>query len=296
MKVNAFVLSCLIFGYSSHAIALDPTQKLSAAPPMSIFESWAKPITPFEMAPNVWYVGTNNLSSILLTTPEGHVLIDAALDQNAPMIKANIESLGFKLSDVRYLLNSHARLDQAGGLARLKQWSGAKLIASKENAQQLAAGGKEDFALGDALLFPSVKVDKIIKDQDSISIGGLQITALMTPGHLPGATSWKIDLANGQKAIYADSLATPDYYLINNKNYPNIVTDMNHSFEVLSAQSVDIFIASKGERFDLANKMVAYHKGNKQAFIDREGLQKYVDSSRQKFERQLNEQRKNAGN
>ncbi len=296
MKVRALVLSCLIFAYSSHSMALDPTQKLSPAPPMSVFESWAKPITPFEMAPNVWYVGTNNLSSILLTTPKGHVLIDGALDQNAPLIKANIESLGFKLSDVRYLLNSHARLDQAGGLARLKQWSGGTLIASKENAKQLAVGGKEDFALGDALLFPSVKVDKIIEDQDSFSIGGVQITALFTPGHLPGATSWKIELANGQTAIYADSLATPDYYLINNKNYPNIVTDMTHSFEVLSAQSVDIFIASKGERFDLANKIAAFNKGNKQAFIDREGLQKYVESSRQKFENQLNQQRKNAAN
>ncbi len=296
MKVRALVLSCLIFAYSSHSLALDPTQKLSPAPPMSVFESWAKPITPFEMAPNVWYVGTNNLSSILLTTPKGHVLIDGALDQNAPLIKANIESLGFKLSDVRYLLNSHARLDQAGGLARLKQWSGATLIASKENAKQLAVGGKEDFALGDALLFPSVKVDKIIEDQDSFSIGGVKITALLTPGHLPGATSWKIELANGQTAIYADSLATPDYYLINNKNYPNIVTDMTHSFAVLSAQSVDIFIASKGERFDLANKMAAFNKGNKQAFIDREGLQKYVESSRQKFENQLNQQRKNAAN
>ena len=269
---------------------LDPQQALSSAPPMRIFEAWAKPIEPFQMAPQVWYVGTENLSSILITTPEGHLLIDAGLDQSAELIKSNIERLGFKVGDIQYLLNSHARLDQAGGLSKMKAWSGARLIASRENAKQLALGGAEDFALGDALLFPPVIVDREIRNREHFYLGDVEITALLTPGHLPGATSWKIKLSNKDVLIYADSLATPDYYLINNQNYPTIVDDLNNSFAVLSEQKVDIFIASKGERFNLKDKINQYKKGDQRAFYDREGLARYVDLSKAALNKQLEAQ------
>ena len=269
---------------------LDPQQALSHAPPMAIFEVWAKPIEPFQMAPQVWYVGTENLSSILITTPDGHLLIDAGLDQSAELIKSNIERLGFKVGDIQYLLNSHARLDQAGGLAKMKAWSGARLITSRENAKQLALGGAEDFALGDALLFPPVIVDREIRNREHFYLGDVEITALLTPGHLPGATSWKIKLSNKDVLIYADSLATSDYYLINNKNYPRIVDDLNNSFAVLSEQKVDIFIASKGERFNLKDKINQYKKGDQRAFYDREGLARYVDLSKAALNKQLEAQ------
>ena len=269
---------------------LDPQQALSSVPPMAIFEAWAKPIEPFQMAPQVWYVGTENLSSILITTPEGHLLIDAGLDQSAALIKSNIERLGFKVGDIQYLLNSHARLDQAGGLSKMKAWSGARLITSRENAKQLALGGAEDFALGDALLFPPVIVDREIRNREHFYLGDVEITALLTPGHLPGATSWKIKLSNKDVLIYADSLATPDYYLINNKNYPTIVDDLNNSLAVLSEQKVDVFIASKGERFNLKDKINQYKKGDQRAFYDREGLARYVDLSKAALNKQLEAQ------
>lgn len=269
---------------------LDPQQPLSSVPPMGIFEAWAKPIAPFKIAPQVWYVGTENLSVILITTAEGHVLIDAGLDQSAEQIKANIESLGFDLADIQYLVNSHARLDQAGGFSKIKAWSGATLIASKENARQLRLGGRDDFALGDALLFPEVQVDQEIADRQSFQLGDIQVTALMTPGHLPGATSWKVEFKNTDVLIYADSLATPDYYLVNNKNYPNIIDDLHQSFSVLAEQKVDIFIASKGERFNLKEKLIKYKNGDQHAFYDREGLQHYVDQSKASLSKQLKQQ------
>ncbi|HFD6158808.1 TPA: HARLDQ motif MBL-fold protein [Salmonella enterica] len=270
--------------------ALDPSQPLSPAPPLSLFKAWAKPIKPFQITEGVWYVGTENLSSILLTTPAGHILIDAGLDESAPQIKANIEAAGFRLTDVRYLLNSHARLDQAGGMARLKAWSGAQLVASQPNADQMARGGREDFALGDALPFPPVTTDKIIHNQESISLGGITVTALFTPGHLPGSTSWRVTLRNGKTLIYADSLATPDYLLINNKNYPDLVTDIQSSFKTLAAQHVDIFIANKGDRFGLLEKQQQLRNGDTQAFFDSNGLQQYVERSRQRFITQLTAQ------
>lgn len=270
--------------------ALDPTQPLADVPPYSLFKRWAAPVTPFEMAPNVWYVGTENLSSLLLTTPQGHVLIDAALDESAPQIKRNIESLGFHLDDIRYILNSHARLDQAGGIARLKAWSGAKVVASEPNARQMRQGGKGDFALGDALPFPPVQTDILVKDGQRLHLGGLTLTALLTPGHLPGATSWRVSLANGQTLIYADSLATPGYPLVNNKNYPTLINDIRHSFTVLAAQRADIFVANKGERFALTQKIAALAKGNKKAFYDEQGLKRYVEQSQARFEKKLAEQ------
>ncbi|EHH1724498.1 HARLDQ motif MBL-fold protein, partial [Salmonella enterica] len=265
-------------------------QPLSPAPPLSLFKAWAKPMKPFQITEGVWYVGTENLSSILLTTPAGHILIDAGLDESAPQIKANIEAAGFRLTDVRYLLSSHARLDQAGGMARLKAWSGAQLVASQPNADQMARGGRQDFALGDALPFPLVTTDKIIHNQESISLGGVTVTALFTPGHLPGSTSWRVTLRNGKTLIYADSLATPDYLLINNKNYPDLVTDIQSSFKTLAAQHVDIFIANKGDRFGLLEKRQQLRNGDTQAFFDSNGLQQYVERSRQRFITQLTAQ------
>ncbi|EDK7335138.1 MBL fold protein [Salmonella enterica subsp. enterica serovar Newport] len=291
MNRYALFLVCIFSTSALPAMAaLDPSQPLSPAPPLSLFKAWAKPIKPFQITEGVWYVGTKNLSSILLTTPAGHILIDAGLDESAPQIKANIEAAGFRLTDVRYLLNSHARLDQAGGMARLKAWSGAQLVASQPNADQMARGGREDFALGDALPFPPVTTDKIIHNQESISLGGITVTALFTPGHLPGSTSWRVTLRNGKTLIYADSLATPDYLLINNKNYPDLVTDIQSSFKTLAAQHVDIFIANKGDRFGLLEKRQQLHNGDTQAFFDSNGLQQYVERSRQRFITQLTAQ------
>lgn len=288
MNRYALLFVCIFSTSALPAMAaLDPSQPLSPAPPLSLFKAWAKPMEPFQITEGVWYVGTENLSSILLVTPVGHVLIDAGMDESAPQIKANIETAGFRLTDVRYLLNSHARLDQAGGMARLKAWSGAHLVASQPNADQMARGGRQDFALGDALPFPPVTTDKIIHDRESISLGGITVTALFTPGHLPGSTSWRVTLRNGKTLIYADSLATPDYLLIHNKNYPNLVTDIQRSFETLAAQHVDIFIANKGDRFGLLKKRQQLRNGDTQAFVDRNGLQQYVERSRQRFTTQL---------
>lgn len=289
MKPAVLLLSCSLFTLPALA-NLNPDQPLSPVPPMAIFEGWARPIAPFQIASNIWYVGTENLSSVLFTTPEGHVLIDAAMDSSAGQIKANIETLGFRVADIRFLLNSHARLDQAGGLARMKRWSRAALLASADSAKQLARGGKADFALGDALPFPPVVADRIIDSNSSLQLGGMTFTALMTPGHLPGSTSWRVRLPNGQTLIYADSLATPDYLLVNNKNYPTLVSDIRHSFTLLSQQHVDIFLASKGERFQLEDKRRRLAAGDKNAFIDPQGLQRYVQGAQQAFETQLSKQ------
>ncbi|ERH64852.1 SPR family subclass B3 metallo-beta-lactamase [Serratia marcescens] len=294
MKKSMHYLMAMAFSLSfSTQAKLDPAQPLSSAPPYSLFEEWAQPIAPFQIFEQVYYVGTSNLSSVLLSTPQGLILIDAGLESSAPGIKANIERLGFSIKDLKYILNSHARLDQAGGIAQLKRWSGARLVASAANARQLALGGRQDFALGDSLTFPAVQTDIVVADGDSITLGGLTLTAMMTPGHLPGATSWLTTLRHNGKPyrfIYADSLATPDYYLIGNKNYPQLIEDIRGSFARLARVQADIFIANKGTRFALADKWRRLQAGDTQAFIDPAGLQRYVQESQQGFEEQLKRQ------
>ena len=277
---------------ASHA-ALDPEQALIAAPPLGLFQGWNAPIEPFEIYPQVYYVGTDNLSSILFDTGKGLVLIDSGIDASAPQIKANIEKLGFAISEVKYLLNSHARLDQAGGFAQLKAWSGAKLVASAANAEMLANGAAEDFALGDQLRFPPVQADIIVGDGDEIRLGKLRFTAHLTPGHLPGATSWSTEVGSfwhKQTVVYADSLFTGGYPLINNKNYPNIVSDMRHSFATLNGLQADIFLANKADRFQMKAKLAKLKAGDKLAFIDRNGLHHYVAAGQRDFEQQLSQQ------
>lgn len=291
MYRSALLLTWSLFMLPLSGFAtLNPNQPLSEAPPFSLFAEWAKPVKPFRIADNVWYVGTENLSSILITTSEGHILVDGALDASAQNIRQNIESLGFNIHDIRIILNSHARLDQAGGISKLKLWSGALLAASQANADQMGRGGKDDFALGDALPFPPVTTDIIVHNGETINLCEVTIKALLTPGHLPGSTSWLFSLPRGRTMIYADSLATPGYYLVDNKNYPALVNDIRTSFATLSAQHVDIFIANKGERFNLAEKRTRLYAGDKNAFTDRDGLQKYVSQSKQTFEELLKKQ------
>lgn len=296
MQFFKFAVCGLILGVGTLAqAALDPQQALTQAPPLTLFEKWNAPIAPFKIFKHVYYVGTDNLSSVLIDTGAGLVLIDSGIAQSAPQIKANIERLGFKMTEIKYLLNSHARLDQAGGFAQLKQWSGAKLVASAANAEMLENGAATDFALGDQLPFPPVKVDVIIKDGEQIKLGRQTFTAHATPGHLPGATSWTTDIRHhfkNYRLIYADSLFTGGYYLLNNKNYPNIVADIQQTFKSLDAIQADIFLANKADRFEMKAKLAKLQAGDTYAFIDRDGLQHYVAKGKADFEQQLQDQLK----
>ena len=294
--MSAIKISCLcllMLGTSNLQAANYVDQALTEAPPMQLFENWNKAQQPFQIFKHVYYVGTENLSSILIDTGDGLVLIDGGIAASAPLIKANIEQLGFKLTEIKYILNSHARLDQAGGFAQLKQWSGAKLVASAENAEMLENGGISDFALGNQLPFPPVEVDLIIQNGAQLKLGDQVFTAHLTPGHLPGSTSWSTSIRHhfkNYRVVYADSLFTGGYLLLNNKNYPNIVSDIRQSFQTLNALHADIFLANKADRFNMIQKWKDLQAGNAKAFIDKNGLQRYVAAFQSDFEKQLAEQ------
>jgi metallo-beta-lactamase class B len=235
-------------------------------------EIWNKPTTPFKIIGNIYYVGTNGLASYLITTPKGHFLLDAALPESVPQIEEHIQALGFKLKDVKYLLNSHAHFDHSGGLAKLKQDSGAPLIASEGDKSALEGG----FYLGSESIHPMdsvpVKVDRTIKDGETLTLGGITLTANLTPGHTRGCTSWSMPVSDGGKTyqvLFFCSATVAANRLFGPPQYEGIVSNYEKTFAKAKTMKVDVFLAPHPEFF---------HMGEKREHIGQSAANPFVDS------------------
>lgn len=248
---------------------------------------WNRPTAPFRIAGNVHYVGTEALGAFLITTPDGHVLIDGALPESADQIAANIRRLGFRVEDVKYLLISHAHVDHAGGLARLKALSDARLLASVGDAPELESG---KIAYRDSWDFPAVKVDRIIGDGESFRIGGTTLTAHVTPGHTKGCTSWSARVAHQKRPLdilFACSLTVAGQPLVNDKGYPGAAADFRASFAKLKRLRADIFVTFHSGFFDMEEKRKRLAAGETGAFIDPSELSRRVATAEAAFEKEL---------
>lgn len=250
--------------------------------------AWYRPAEPTRIAANIWYVGTEGLSAFLVTGPGGHVLIDGGLPESAPLIAANIERLGFKLADVKLLLINHAHFDHAGGLAELKRLTGARLVASARDAPDLRAGR--------ALIRPEqpgvspVAVDRIVRDGETVSIGPIRLTAHLTPGHTPGATSWSTTVRESGRplrVIFASSLTVAGLKLRDNPDYPQAIADFRASFAKLRGMKADIYLTFHPERFDYAAKRDRQAAGDPTAFVDPGELARRVATAEREFETDL---------
>jgi metallo-beta-lactamase class B len=255
------------------------------AQPDPVSRSWNQPVEPFRIAGNLYYVGASDVTSFLITTPQGHILLDGGFEETAPMIVANVRRLGFRIEDVRLLLNSHAHYDHAGGLAALKKASGASFVASRGDAPLLARGGHGDPQFRDRLLFPPIAADRIVDDGDSVSLGGTTLVAHITPGHTPGCTTWTTTIADGAKSyavVFVGSSTAPEgYVLTTNCRYPNAVADYRRTFAVLRSLHPDIFLAAHGSFFGLAEKLKTHD------FVDPQRYAAFVDQTERDFEKRV---------
>ena len=258
--------------------------------------AWNRPVEPFRIAGNVYYVGAADLSSYLITTPKGHILLDSGMLETVPLVRANIEKLGFKIGDVKVLINSHAHYDHAAGLAELKRLTKAKLYASQADAKLLARGGKGDPNFGDRYPFEPVTADKTFTDGWKLTLGGTTMTAMVTPGHTQGCTSWTTDVAEGGrklKAIFVCSVTAPGYTLVGNKEHPEIVSDYESTFRRLKALKVDLFLSSHASAFGMAEKLK--HRGANPSvnpFIDPKGYLEMLNRTEVAFRNLLASQTK----
>jgi len=224
-------------------------------------------VEPFKIIGNVYYVGASDVTSYLITTPKGHILIDSGFEETVPQIKSNIAKLGFKLEDIKILLINHAHYDHCAGLAEIKKLTNAHLFASPPDAPVLEDGGKSDFRFGgDKTLFTPVKVDEILKDGQEIKLGGSVLKTYFTFGHTKGATSWTTDVSeNGKKykVAFVSSLTTLDYALNENPKYPNIKSDFMKTFATLEKIKADVALSSHGQFFELTEKAEKVRGGAK---------------------------------
>jgi len=251
-----------------------------------------RPAEPFRILGNLYYVGASDITSFLITTPEGHILLDGGFEETAPLIRDSVTKLGFKMEDVKLLLNTHSHYDHAGGLAALKRLTGAKLVAMDADAPLLARGGKGDFRWGDDLAYPPVQADRIIHDGDTVSLGGTTLTAHLTPGHTPGCTTWTMKVTAGGKtydvAFVGSATINPGVVLTDNPKYPRIAADYAHTFEVLKALPCDVFLGSHGSFFDLTEKAARLRKGETpNPFVDPQGYKDHVRAEEEAYRKQI---------
>ncbi|MBY0378220.1 MAG: subclass B3 metallo-beta-lactamase [Gammaproteobacteria bacterium] len=254
------------------------------------------PFPPFQIAGNLYYVGTDDLASYLIVTPEGNILINSDLDANVPMIQASIEKLGFKFSDTKILLISHAHYDHAAGSELIKQQTHAKYMVMDTDVAEVQSGGRSDFVYGNdpSMYFTPSKVDTVLHDGDQIKLGGTVLTAHLTAGHTKGCTTWTIPVKDHGKeyqAVIVGSIGVnPGYKLIHNTAYPNIATDYEHAIKVLKSLPADIFLGAHASMFDLKRKYDALNISATNPFIDPLGYQKHISQKEQDFYTELKKQ------
>ncbi len=258
--------------------------------------SWNQPVKPFRIIGNIYYVGASDVTSFLITTPEGHILLDSGFAETVPQIKQNIAALGFRLEDVKILINSHAHYDHAGGLAELKELTQAKFLASEADASLLANGGKDDPNFGDRFAYASVKVDQTLSHGEAVKLGDAILTAHLTPGHTKGCTTWTMRVSDNGKnynVVFVGSTSAPGYKLIDNIKYPNIVADYKQTFGRMKNLSPDVFLASHGSFFGLQKKMELLAQHPKQnPFVDPKSFKDFLKRTEKQFRAQLREQQK----
>lgn len=212
-----------------------------------LFESWKSAVPPRTLLGNIHYVGTSGIAAYLITTPAGHFLIDTGFDDTADQLLASIEHLGFRPADIRFLLGSHAHVDHAGGHARVQRRTGAQVIASAADARLLASGGADDYSPFPRQLmrYPPVTADRIVAQGDTVTLGGVTLTAHLTPGHTAGATTWSMTVRHAGReyaVVFLSSLSlVPGTRLLRNPLHPDLVADYEQAFRRLATLPCDVF-------------------------------------------------------
>ncbi len=267
-------------------------QASSDAKPASHPKSWSEPTEPFHIVGPIYYVGTRGLSVFLITTSGGDILLGGAVPGTAPLIEASIRKLGFKSQDIRILLLNHAHFDHAGTLADFKKLTGANVDVMEADVELLKSGGGADylFAKNAKFHFPPVTTDKVVKDGDTVSLGGVSMMAHATPGHTRGCTTWVTTAEEGGRSylvVFADGTGiNPGTRFVKNPSYPGIAEDYRHTFGVLESLHPDIYLTYHAEAFDPAAKQARATTEGVQSWVDPQGYQKYVAAAKVRFEQE----------
>ncbi|MEP6849353.1 MAG: subclass B3 metallo-beta-lactamase, partial [Acidobacteriota bacterium] len=286
-----------VLGYNVRSTNLPARSTSTGFSPIKLSPDWTEPFEPFKIAGNLYYVGSRGLANYLITTPKGHILINSDLDENVPLIRASVEKLGFKFTDIKILVVSHGHWDHVAGSDTIKKLTGAKYMVMDADVSVVESGGKTDFQYGNDpnTLFQPAKVDRVLYDGDEIKLGGAVLVAHLTPGHTKGCTTWTMKVREAGKTYNAVIIGSPNinpgYRLVNNASYPTIATDYEKMFRVLKALQCDIFLGAHGNYFGMEAKYARLKEKGFSVFIDPEGYKKYVTEKEQEFRNELAKQK-----
>ena len=264
---------------------------------------WTEPFPPFRIVDNLYYVGSRGLANYLITTPQGHILINSDLEENVPMIKASIEKLGFKFTDVKILLINQGHWDHDAGSATIKKLTGAQYMVMDADVSVVESGGKTDFHYGNspdpATKYAPAKVDRVLHDGDQVKLGDAVLTAHLTPGHTKGCTTWTMKVKDGDRTrnvlIIGGTSVNSGFKLVNNAEYPQIAQDYEKTFKVLKSLECEYCLGAHGAYFGLEQNYPKFVKGDKNAFIDAGAYKRYVIDAEKAFLDELAKQKQKAG-
>jgi metallo-beta-lactamase class B len=247
---------------------------------------WNKPFPAHKVIGNMYFVGSEQLGSFLITTPEGHILINSDYEETVPVIRAAVEKLGFKFTDIKVLLGSHAHPDHMTGDALVKQLTGATVMAMEQDIPALnniRPGGKPH------------PIDRVLHDGDTVTLGGTTLTAHLTPGHTKGCTTWTFKTSENGKTydvVVVGSLSLNAANLGDNPGYPNIREDFVKSFKVMRTLPADVFVGSHTGFYQMTQKYARLEKGESNPFIDPAGYKALIDSSEKAYLDRIEELKK----
>lgn len=257
---------------------------------------WTEPFPSYRTIGNIYYVGSRGLASYLITTSEGDILINSSLPSSVPLIRASVEKLGFRFTDIKILLISHAHWDHCAGSARLKELTGAKYLVMDADVPVVETGGRSDFQYGNEPdnLYPPAKVDRVLHDGDVVRLGDAELVAHLTPGHTRGCTTWTMKAREGSRTynvvIVGSPNVNPGYRLVHNARYPQIARDYERTFRVLQSLPCDVFLGAHGNYYNMEAKYAQMKAGGPNPFIDPDGYESYVAERERAFRAELAKQ------
>jgi len=257
---------------------------------------WTEPFPPFRVMGNIYYVGSRDLASYLITSSQGDILINSSLESSVPLIRASVEKLGFRLTDIKILLISHAHWDHCAGSAELKKLTGARYMVMDADVAVVESGGRSDFQYGNVPgnLYARAKVDRVLHDGDVVKLGDTALVAHLTAGHTRGCTTWTMAAREGNETynvvIVGSPNVNPGYRLVNNPRYPQIARDYERTFAVLKSLPCDVFLGAHGSYYNMVEKYGRMQTGGPNPFIDPGGYKSYVSEREQTFRIELAKQ------
>jgi metallo-beta-lactamase class B len=274
-------------GQDLAALAKDPVRFLDTAQKLL---KWNEPAEPTRIVGPLYFVGTKGLAAYLITTSEGHVLLNTAMPVSAPLIAASIRKLGFKPEDIKLLLAGHAHIDHIGGHEHIQSLSGARVGAIAEEVALIQSGGKLDFHYGayPQFAFYPLRVERVFRDGDTIKLGDVALTARLTPGHTKGSTTFIMKIVDGGTpyvVVFPNGTSiNPGYRLVKDPSYPGIADDYRTTFRVLETLDPDIWLDAHTDVFDFEGKRERATREGAKAWVDPEGYRKWLAGVRAKFE------------